>query len=410
MSLGDRVAVMREGAVAQLGPPIDVYDRPADSFVGGFLGSPPMNFLPATVTRRRPPSHRRPDAAGPTICARRACAAQRSSVSLGVRAENIEVLRDNRRARRCAATVQVVEPPGAAVLLTVDVAGQGSRCRRRPASAPSRTSVCVCTGAGGLRLYDKETGLALLSDRAKCRWRPVRRIAGLSGRAPRTPRTPSPGTPWTSLLGDGLVTRRPADEASASMDRRVLRESAVEVLRGNDLGTMTTAAPRLYPHLWSWDAAFVAIGLGHSSPCPGRSRSCSTLLGAQWARDAAAHRLLGPDHGYFPDVHRWGATAPRRPGRAAVGICQPPVHAIAVRRSRCRTPQRAAGGPCGPGRTLRRRDVRPAGSPWHRWLATARDPAGRGLLEIHHGWESGMDNSPRWDGPYSRVRPGELAS
>jgi hypothetical protein len=45
---------------------------------------------------------------------------------------------------------------------------------------------------------------------------------------------------------------------------------------------------------------------------------------------------------------------------------------------------------------------------WHRWLATVRDPDGVGLIEIHHGWESGFDNSPRWDGPYSRVEPGEV--
>jgi multiple sugar transport system ATP-binding protein len=45
MSLGDRIAVMREGRIVQIGTPMEVYDRPATQFVGGFLGSPPMNFL-----------------------------------------------------------------------------------------------------------------------------------------------------------------------------------------------------------------------------------------------------------------------------------------------------------------------------------------------------------------------------
>jgi multiple sugar transport system ATP-binding protein len=49
LSLGDRVAVMRKGRIVQLGDPLAVYDTPADRFVGGFLGSPPMNFLPAKV-------------------------------------------------------------------------------------------------------------------------------------------------------------------------------------------------------------------------------------------------------------------------------------------------------------------------------------------------------------------------
>jgi len=44
---------------------------------------------------------------------------------------------------------------------------------------------------------------------------------------------------------------------------------------------------------------------------------------------------------------------------------------------------------------------------WHRWLAQSRDPSEDGLITLYHGWESGMDNSPRWDGPYSRVHVGD---
>jgi hypothetical protein len=40
---------------------------------------------------------------------------------------------------------------------------------------------------------------------------------------------------------------------------------------------------------------------------------------------------------------------------------------------------------------------------WHRWLAEARDPNQHGRTTIYHGWESGMDNSPRWDGAYAGV-------
>jgi sn-glycerol 3-phosphate transport system ATP-binding protein len=45
MTLGDRIAVMSNGRLQQLGPPQDVYDRPANLFVAGFIGSPPMNLL-----------------------------------------------------------------------------------------------------------------------------------------------------------------------------------------------------------------------------------------------------------------------------------------------------------------------------------------------------------------------------
>lgn len=46
MTLGDRVGVMRDGVIEQIGRPIDLYDRPATQFVAGFLGLPPMNLLP----------------------------------------------------------------------------------------------------------------------------------------------------------------------------------------------------------------------------------------------------------------------------------------------------------------------------------------------------------------------------
>ena len=49
MSLADRIAVLDRGVLQQVGPPREIYDNPANLFVGGFIGLPPMSFLPATV-------------------------------------------------------------------------------------------------------------------------------------------------------------------------------------------------------------------------------------------------------------------------------------------------------------------------------------------------------------------------
>ncbi|MFL6010721.1 MAG: ABC transporter ATP-binding protein, partial [Gaiellaceae bacterium] len=49
MTLGDRVAVMRHGLIQQVGPPDELYERPANVFVAGFVGSPPMSFMPGRV-------------------------------------------------------------------------------------------------------------------------------------------------------------------------------------------------------------------------------------------------------------------------------------------------------------------------------------------------------------------------
>ena len=49
MTLADRIVVMREGRIEQVGTPTELYDRPANRFVAGFLGSPQMNFLSGEV-------------------------------------------------------------------------------------------------------------------------------------------------------------------------------------------------------------------------------------------------------------------------------------------------------------------------------------------------------------------------
>ena len=51
MTMGDQIVVMRDGRIEQAGAPLELYDRPANQFVAGFIGSPAMNFLPGTVKR-----------------------------------------------------------------------------------------------------------------------------------------------------------------------------------------------------------------------------------------------------------------------------------------------------------------------------------------------------------------------
>jgi len=51
MTMGDKIVVMRDGRIEQTGSPLELYDRPANQFVAGFIGSPAMNFLPGTLHR-----------------------------------------------------------------------------------------------------------------------------------------------------------------------------------------------------------------------------------------------------------------------------------------------------------------------------------------------------------------------
>jgi hypothetical protein len=186
-----------------------------------------------------------------------------------------------------------------------------------------------------------------------------------------------------------------------------LADGAEYVLRSNDRGRMTVAAPRLYPHLWSWDAAFVAIGLARLSVARAVTE-LRTVLAGQWSTGMIPHIQFSDSGGYFPGPDRWRSStagcAP--PGVATSGICQPPVHAIAV--AEVVAAGRRNGGT---DRVLVENFLAESFDgwlKWHRWLAAARDPHRIGLVEIHHGWESGLDNSPRWDHSYARVQPGAL--
>jgi glucosylglycerate hydrolase len=68
----------------------------------------------------------------------------------------------------------------------------------------------------------------------------------------------------------------------------LLRDQAAAILRGNDQGRWTKAAPRLYPHQWSWDSAFIAIGWAHVDL--GRALTeLEQLFAAQWATGMVPH-------------------------------------------------------------------------------------------------------------------------
>lgn len=194
---------------------------------------------------------------------------------------------------------------------------------------------------------------------------------------------------------------------TAGLDQRALAAQAAYVLRGNSAGLMTRAAPDLYPHQWSWDAAFVAVGLAHVD----LDRACAELdsvFSGQWRTGMLPHIVFDPgETGYFPGADRWACAeltddAPTEPRTS--GICQPPVHALAVERIVAVAGRGGDDAAASMARWLPHTYERLLA--WHRYLARCRDPEDRGLLVIYHGWESGMDNSPRWDAAYARVQVG----
>ncbi|WP_344319328.1 MGH1-like glycoside hydrolase domain-containing protein, partial [Actinocatenispora thailandica] len=110
---------------------------------------------------------------------------------------------------------------------------------------------------------------------------------------------------------------------------------------------------------------------------------------------------------YFPDPARWGTrVAAAAPDRPTSGICQPPVHALAL--ARIAAVADAAGGADVERVEAALAELYPKVLAWHRYLATERDPQDSGLVSIYHPWESGTDNSPRFDAALARVAVGDL--
>ncbi|MFD5186085.1 hypothetical protein ACFWMQ_26465 [Streptomyces sp. NPDC058372] len=231
--------------------------------------------------------------------------------------------------------------------------------------------------------------------------------------APVPPDSPgtAPGassvTSVTSVV-PGSFSLVPPSSAPEAAPR--LRSAAARVLHTNWTGTSTVPSRGLYPHQWSWDSAFIAIGLRHLSPLRAQIE-LETLLAAQWGDGRVPHIVFNPDvpaGAYFPGPEFWRSSTDGRPAGApeaveTSGIVQPPVHALAVLLVHQADPglSRARG-------FLAR--MRPKLAAWHRYLVERRDLGGAGLASVVHPWEQGMDNSPCWDGPLARVAPAPARS
>ena len=128
-----------------------------------------------------------------------------------------------------------------------------------------------------------------------------------------------------------VLAAEPETAAKGEHDR--LLQEAVAVLLQNWHGHATVPSRSLYPHQWSWDSAFIALGMQHISPIRAATELLS-LFGAQWADGRIPHIAFNPavpDDAYFPGPSVWQSSAVEgHPPIDTSGIIQPPVHAVAA--------------------------------------------------------------------------------
>jgi hypothetical protein len=197
-----------------------------------------------------------------------------------------------------------------------------------------------------------------------------------------------------------MVLTAASETVARGEQDRLLRE-AVRVLLRNWHGYATVPSRSLYPHQWSWDSAFIALGLQHISERRAATELLS-LFGAQWADGRIpqiAFNPAVPDDAYFPGPSVWRSSAIE--GHSPIdtsGIIQPPLHAVAVA-----SIVRQMGDQ---GLSFAARAY-PCLVDQSSYIRERRMVDG-GLAALVHPWETGLDNSPAWDRPLAAV-PADLS-
>jgi multiple sugar transport system ATP-binding protein len=175
MTLGDRIVVMHDGRIVQVGTPNDVYLHPRDTFVASFVGSPPMNLIQGDLTRRDGGVYLRPECADQMlvpIAPAIAAAAERAgaeSVIVGLRPEDVEAVLsgDSGPANPSAliGVVELVEPLGHQQLVylrvgTMTVTVRGAAHDVRP---PVGATMAMRIDQSRMHLFDARTSLSILA-------------------------------------------------------------------------------------------------------------------------------------------------------------------------------------------------------------------------------------------------------
>ncbi len=172
MTMGDRIVVMKDGVIQQVDTPQNLYDYPCNMFVAGFIGSPQMNFLDATLNKDGGTYYL--DLSGDKIVLPAEKTADGKldayvgkAVKMGIRPEDIKddpEFIEKHKECQLTATVEVSELMGSEIYLYLDYKGNKMTARVAPTSkARNGNTVTVAFDAHKVHLFDVETELTILN-------------------------------------------------------------------------------------------------------------------------------------------------------------------------------------------------------------------------------------------------------
>ena len=166
MTMGDRIVIMLDGSVQQVGAPRDIYQKPANRFVAGFIGSPPMNFL--TVRLMLNGNRLELKAAGlrillPDDKAPKVDRALGEEILLGIRPENLLLKPPAAAVEPLRARIEIVEAIGSDVYLNFNHAGTLMTARvEATVDIRAGEEVDLYPDPDRVHLFDARSGVALL--------------------------------------------------------------------------------------------------------------------------------------------------------------------------------------------------------------------------------------------------------
>ena len=120
MTMGDRIAVMNNGQIQQIAPPLKIYEQPANRFVAEFIGSPPMNFLPVDLVPPLKLVHKYFELNLPEIWIEPLQSSQAQSVILGIRPQHLSIGSESKSSIQI--TVDLVEALGSETYISAHLA------------------------------------------------------------------------------------------------------------------------------------------------------------------------------------------------------------------------------------------------------------------------------------------------
>jgi multiple sugar transport system ATP-binding protein len=157
LTLADRIAVMKDRIIQQLGTPQEIYRRPANRFVASFVGAPPMNFVPGTLRRQDGVARFSADGFDLPLPDYAFGGAWTEEVELGVRPEHIELA-----ASGTPLVIEMIEPMGSDLLAWSRLGGAPVSLRL-PAESPVNVGdrIAVAIASSKINLFDRASGRRL---------------------------------------------------------------------------------------------------------------------------------------------------------------------------------------------------------------------------------------------------------